>query len=158
MRMQTKSPRRRRGHTAFAATFALVALAFAAGCAPVRLTAAYDPQVDQTATLLQKELDRFLTRFEMLAPEEPERRYLANRDFYLDYAVELRSLQLRVASHPDNQRSERQVELMAENLELLRKHHEEHDDISPVAARTYRELFQTGWKAIITYELAKRRN
>jgi hypothetical protein len=134
-----------------------ISISVSAACAPIRLASAYDQQVDEAATRLQKELDGFLSRFEILRTGDDDRRYLPNRNFYLEYAVELRALETRVSSQPKNERSEEQIQLMSVSVEELRKLHQEQDDISAAAAQQFRKLFQTGWKAIITYELAKKR-
>jgi hypothetical protein len=124
-------------------------------CSRVMLISSYDEQVDQAATTLQKRMDGFLT---MLAEKAgtPAAGYEANRSFYSDYAVELRSLAIRAGSWPKNELTVRQLTLMTANLEELRKAHES-APLSPEAVPTFRDLFNQGWGAIIALEVAKKR-
>jgi hypothetical protein len=77
----------------------------------------------------------------MLADREgaPEASYDSNKTFYSDYAVELRSLQVRAAGQPKNQITVQQLDLMTSSLEELR------------------DLFNQSWGAIIALEMAKKR-
>jgi hypothetical protein len=109
-----------------------------AGCSRITLISSYDEQMDRSATELQRRMDAFLT---MLADREgaPEASYDSNKTFYSDYAVELRSLQVRAAGQPKNQITVQQLDLMTSSLEELR------------------DLFNQSWGAIIALEMAKKR-
>lgn len=118
----------------------------------VKLISNYDEQIDQSATSLQKDMDRFLTR--LIADPQPS--YEKSKDFYDEYAVELRSLLLRAQSHPKNTQTEQQIQLMMKSLEDLRTMHQA-GPIDDDVLKTTRDLFNQSWKAIITLEMAKKR-
>lgn len=126
-------------------------------CASVQLVGQYDEQVDQGATRLQKGMDTFLTRLEALPAGAPERHYAASRPFYLDYGVDLRALETRAASLPKNAPTVEQLQLMERNVESLRATHESQDGLGAAAIAQFRTLFNAGWRAILTLELAKKR-
>lgn len=137
----------------------LTALALVAvpqvACSRVMLISSYDEQIDQSASVLQKRMDAFLT---MLAENAgtPAASYETNKLFYTDYAVDLRSLTIRAQSWPKNGLTEKQLALMSANLEELRKAHES-APLTAEAVPTFRDLFNEGWRAIIALELAKKR-
>lgn len=134
-----------------------LALALAVpSCITVRVAAEYDEQIDATATHLGKSMDSFLTNLATLPPGDSARRYAPNREFYNDYGVELRALQVRATSIARNSITVEQTELMGQNLELMRSTHERQDSLSSLAVAQYRDLFRTGWTAILTFELAKK--
>lgn len=80
--------------------FCAFSLLLLVGC-PVTLISHYDPEIDRSATALQKEMDSFLTKLETVA-ETPEAQYAQHNQFYDDYLVELRSVLVRAQSHPKN--------------------------------------------------------
>jgi len=124
------------------------------GC-QVTLISSYDPEIDRTATALQKRMDSFLTGLERQAGL-PQADYSSNVAFYDDYAVELRSLHLRAESHAKNEITAKQLTLMMDNLQQLRIAHEAGPLATPTLRAT-RDLFNQGWQAIIALEIAKRR-
>jgi hypothetical protein len=126
-------------------------LAGAAGCA-ITLISPYDEQIDKTATALQLEMDTFLTSL-VATPQPP---YAEKRQFYTDYEVKLRSVLLRAQSHPKNQLTVQQIDLMMKNLGELQQAHEA-GPMDPAMVATMRNLFNLGWQAIIKLELAKKR-
>jgi hypothetical protein len=117
----------------------------------------YDEVTDQEATRLQKEMDRFLTRLEGLPANDAGQAYGGNQDFYDAFGVDLRALTTRAASLPNNARTAEQLTLMQANLDSLRSAHRAQNRLSAPALRLYRDLFAAGWQAILTLELAKRR-
>ncbi|GJL59208.1 MAG: hypothetical protein NPIRA03_20650 [Nitrospirales bacterium] len=124
------------------------------GC-QVTLISSYDPEMDRTATSLQKRMDAFLTRLETHAGES-QAHYSWDEVFYHDYLVELRSLQLRSQSDPANEFTAKQLTLMMDNFEQLRLAHQ--GGPLPVSTiQATRDLFNQGWQAIIAQEIAKRR-
>lgn len=147
-----RSPRRVRRFQAIAP---LVSLMLAAACT-VTLVSAYDEHIDQAATTLQREMDAFLTSMER-AGDEPAGSFEANIGFYDQYMVDLRAVEVRAAAHEDNDITLQQIGLMRQNVEELRTLHQEQDGISPAAAATFRELFNTAWRAVIQWEIAKKR-
>lgn len=129
-------------------------LALLIGC-EITLISKYDPMIDTSATALQKEMDTFLTGLETTAGM-PEADYTQHEQFYSDYLVELRSVLVRAESHPKNEITAKQLRLMIDSLEQLRVVHQAGPiDTSPVS--TMRDLFNQGWRAVITLELAKKR-
>ena len=138
------------------ATLALALGLTLPSCITVRVAAEYDERIDATATHLGKSMDAFLTNLETLPPGDSARRYAPNREFYNDYGVELRALQVRATSIARNSITVQQTELMGQNLELMRSTHERQDSLSTPAIAQYRNLFNTGWTALLTFELAKK--
>jgi hypothetical protein len=126
-------------------------LAGVSGCA-VTLISQYDEQIDKSATALQLEMDAFLTGLEAA----PQPTFAEKQPFYTDYQVKLRSVLLRAQSHPKNDLTVRQIELMTKNLAELQAAHRA-GPLDPAAVATTRSLFNLGWQAIIKLELAKKR-
>lgn len=133
-----------------------VALA-APACVTVRLAGDYDEQVDNAASVLQKRMDTYLTRLESLPDGDPGRAYAPNQQFYLDYGVDLRALEIRAAGLPRNSITLQQVDLMESSLEQLRGTHQAQNGLSAASLGQYRTLFNTAWRAILAWELAKKR-
>jgi hypothetical protein len=142
------SLRKRRGPLAVAAG---VLLSVLLACS-VTLISNYDEQIDKSATSLQRQMDSFLTSLD----STPQPTYASTKEFYTDYAVDLRSLLVRAQSHPKNTQTEQQIELMMKSLEDLRQMHEA-GPIDPEVLKTTRDMFNQSWKAIITLEMAKKR-
>jgi hypothetical protein len=126
-------------------------------CSTVRLVSEYDEQVDRTATRLQRLMDAFLTRLENLPTNDVERGYATNKEFYLQYGVDLRALKVRAIGLQRNSITVEQIERMENSLEQLRSAHESQNRLSPPAIREFRNLFNLAWTAILTFELAKKR-
>ncbi len=129
----------------------MLSVAITAACT-LTLISSYDEQIDKTATELQKKMDHFLTSLQ--ADLQPA--YQESKAFYDDYLIELRSVLVRAKSHPKNSITEKQIELMMGNIEELRAMHKE-GALDTEAIDTTRDLFNTGWRAVITLELAKKR-
>jgi hypothetical protein len=125
-----------------------------ATCSRVALIAPYDEQIEQSATALQRRMDAFLTTLAEKGTG-PEARYEANKEFYAQYGVDLRSLLIRAQSWPKNKLTEDQLTLMLNNLEELRTAHAD-APLPAEAIRKSRDLFNQGWRAILTLELAKK--
>jgi hypothetical protein len=138
-----------------ASRFLSAALAFVLSACSVTLISHYDEQIDQAATALQKEMDAHLTNLE--AASGPDATFDSNKQFYQDYLVGLRAVELRASTHPQNRQSLGQYSLMLDNLEDLRGTHETEGTLSAAYISTVRELFNQGWRAIITLEVAKKR-
>ena len=135
--------------------FLSVALAFVLSACSISLISNYDEQIDRAATVLQKQMDAHLTRLE--AGSGADATFESNKRFYQDYLVDLRSVELRASTHPENQQSLGQYRLMIRNLEDVRSTHETEGTLSLAYIDTVRELFNQGWRAIITLEVAKKR-
>lgn len=144
----------RRGRMASASllrALLVVALAAILACS-VNLISSYDENIDTAATSLQRQMDAFLTEMQSTPPPA----YQDCEEFYQQYQVDIRSVLVRAQSHPKNERTVKQLELMLENLAELQRSHKE-DEMSPEMAIVMRDLFNQGWRAIITLEVAKKR-
>ena len=135
---------------------ALLATLLALPACTVRYVAEYDPRIEETSIVLQREMDSFLTSLEIAELEE-DRSYDARREFYANYAVDLRSLRVRAAAQPLNDITIQQLDLMVSSLETLRTLHEEQGELSDAALGVNRELFNTAWGAILAWESQKKR-
>lgn len=124
------------------------------GC-QVMMISSYDPEMDKTATALQKKMDAFLTKLETHTGL-PQTDYGWNTSFYDEYLVELRSLHLRAQSDTESPVIAKQLQLMMDNLQQLRLAHEE-GSLSPSTLQDTREVFNEDWQVIIAREMAKRR-
>jgi hypothetical protein len=134
---------------------ALVLLVLALAACRVTLIGPYDPEIDRGASRLQRRMDAFLTRLET-ADTIRAASYAAHRDFYAEYAVDLRSMLVRAESHPENMITEEQLRLMLDSLAALRAAHEA-GPLAPATIATARDLYNQSWRAIITVEVAKKR-
>ncbi len=121
----------------------------------VAMLSQYDEQIDRGATELYRRMDLHLTWLEHTTGLDAA--YDTHRLFYADYAAELRTLRLRASTHPRNEPSLAQYDLMLGSLEDLRATHEEQGTVSPAYAAHVRELFAQAWLAIIRLEVAKKR-
>jgi hypothetical protein len=133
-----------------AAACVLVAASY--GCA-VTLISRYDEQIDKSATSLQQKMDAFLTGLEYARPQPT---FEASQQFYQDYEVRVRSVLIRAQSHPKNELSEKQLELMLDSLAHLKELHQV-GPLDTATIRATRDLFNESWRAIITLEVAKKR-
>lgn len=124
------------------------------GCT-IRLIADYDEEIDAAATSLQKQMDAFLT--EIAASTGAEATHAHHARFYQEYAVEVRSVRIRAASHPKNAISITQYDRMLDSLQELEAAHRD-GPIGPEVAAQFRSLFNQAWGAIIALEVAKKRN
>lgn len=131
-------------------------LGLASAACTVTLVSHYDEQIDRAATELQRRMDLYLTILEFTSG--PETAYAANEEFYLEYAVDVRSVDLRARAHPKNSISLQQYAVMLASLEDLRATHETQDTLSAAYIRQVRAMFNQAWGAIIRLEVAKKRN
>jgi len=129
---------------------ALLALLCASACA-VRLIAEYDEHAVQEASRLQKEMDLFLTRLGSQGGAFP-----ARAAFYDTYETDVRALRLRAEARPKNQITAEQLGKIEKSVGDLREVHRA-GPVSDGAARVNRDLFNAMWKAVLTLELAKKR-
>ncbi len=135
----------------------LATLAAVSGGCEVMLISKYDRQIDESATTLQQEMDAFLTKLETnFGKPEADYGTPKNQQFYEDYLVNLRSVRVRAQSHPKNDITVRQVNLLIGSVAQLRQQHEA-GPLVPEVIDINRDLFAQGWRAIITLELAKKR-
>ena len=125
------------------------------GC-EVMLISTYDQQIDDSATTLQKEMDAFLTTIEKTSKPEATYGTPENQQFYQDYLVSLRSVRVRAESHPKNNITVEQINLLINSVAALRQQ-QAAGSLTPAVIRVNRDLFAQAWRAIITLELAKKR-
>lgn len=144
------------GSPARSLAIVLLAVLVALSACTVRYVAEYDPRIEETAIVLQREMDSFLTSMET-AESLADRAYDARREFYANYAVDLRSLRVRAGAQPLNDTTVQQLDLMLESLETLRTLHEEQGTLTAAAIGVNRELFNTAWGAILAWESQKKR-
>jgi len=137
-------------------TAVLFLVALSAASCTVRLAADYDEEIDRAATALQQDMDAHLTELEAIGSGAAAE-YEASEAFYRNYGVRLRSVRLRAQGHPKNELTVQQLDRMADSVEELRRRHEEGGTLSPAFISATRELFNTGWAAVIGWEIAKKR-
>ena len=138
-------------------TVAVIALLVTlSGCTTVRWVSDYDEHIDNAATALQRDMDGHLTHLEALGDDE-DATFAANEDFYREYGIALRSVRVRAQGHEDNEITLQQLDRMNSSLEELRDQHRESGVLSPAYIRTVRDLFNSGWGAVIAWEIAKKR-
>jgi hypothetical protein len=95
---------------------ALVGLFLAqSACTTVRLVANYDEPTDRALTELQQETDAFLAGMMAGAPSDANA-FDQHEQFYTDADAQLRRLEFRVASIPDNGRTVRLVALIRASI------------------------------------------
>lgn len=134
--------------TALAATLAGL------GC-QIKLVADYDEITDRSVTALQREFELFFIDVErnLYTPEAAYENYTG---FYDEVRAELSVIRVRAAARPKNEITVEQLDLVAQNVELLEELHklgfEDPEELEPLRA-----AFQQSFQAILTLELAKKR-
>lgn len=151
MRGAVRRVARGRGDRLVAAALIIV---MTGGCA-IRLISNYDEQIDKGATDLHKELDAFLTDLETKAGT-PEASYDVAKAFYPRYLVDLRALRVRARAQPENELTEKQLDLMMDSIEQLRRQHQA-GPLARAVIDVNRNLFSQAWGAVVKLELAKKR-
>jgi hypothetical protein len=125
------------------------------GCSTIRLVADYDEETDRAVTALQRKLETFFVALEDRIGT-PEAAYEQNADFYREVRVDISAIRMRAGALPDNDLTLQQVDLLAENLDLLEEVHRE--GIGDVAVvQLIRDDFNMALTNILRLELAKRR-
>ncbi len=94
--------------TAFTA-FILMLASVLSACMSVRLISDYDEQTDKALTAIQQNTDDFIAKLIAKAPST-ENAYAKNKKFYEDIDKQLRKLEFRVASIPNNKHTIELVE------------------------------------------------
>lgn len=136
------------------ALLVLLLMLGASGCREIRLISEYDEETDRATTALHKKVEALLIGIERNAGT-------AAADFqqydqaYGDILSDLRVLQLRAASRPQNGLQEAQLEELRIQLELLEEAHRE--GITPAEIPAFRNGFDQSFRAVLTLELAKKR-
>lgn len=130
----------------------LVLLLLAAGCSPVRFISDYDEQTDRGTTELHRKVEGLLVAMEHGSPGDDD----AFADAYRDVLVDLRGLKLRAASRPMNELQVRQFDELENQLLTFGQAREE--GIAPEEIPLFRRGFDQSFRAILTLELAKKRD
>jgi hypothetical protein len=130
----------------------LLASLGATSCTSVRLVSDYDEVLDLSVTQMQKDVDTFLIELER---DEPS--YDESRDFYDRIHVDLRAAQLRAGLNDKNQLTVDMLDAVADNIAQLEKAHREGFQQTAEEIGSFRNAFATQFKAIIKFELAKKR-
>jgi hypothetical protein len=124
------------------------------GC-QIKLVADYDEVTDRSVTALQREFERFFIDLErnLYTPEADHGNYI---EFYDQVRAELSVIRVRSAARPKNEITVEQLDLVAQNVEVLEELHRLGFD-SPEELEPLRAAFQQSFQAILTLELAKKR-
>lgn len=131
-----------------------LALWLVGGCADIRVIGAYDKQMDDGVTALQKSTEAHLVKLtsglgDNILP------YNGNDAFYGEAKVALSSLRVRADATSRNSLTVRQLDTLQTNLDLFQKMHLE--GLSKAEIPDLRGGFNSQFTAILTFELAKRR-
>ncbi len=130
----------------------LLASLSAASCTSMRLVSEYDEVIDLSATQMQKDVDAFLIELERDAPSYDE-----SRDFYDRFRADLRAVQFRAGLYDKNQLTMDMLKTVADNIDLLEEAHREGFLEPAEEIGMFRNAFDTQFKGIIKFELAKKR-
>ncbi len=130
----------------------LLTVVGASACSSIRLISDYDPIVDEAVTALQKDVDTFLTRLDDTEPPTVEEATTV----FDELQVDLRAIQVRASAQTKNELIIQQLDLVADNVELLAEAYLEGIE-DPQEIELFRNTFQTQFRAILKLELAKRR-
>jgi hypothetical protein len=104
------------------------ALAILAGCQSIRLISPYDETTDKALTALQQSSDDFLTKMIARAPSD-DNALSKNTTFYDDVDQQLRRIEFRVGSIPQNDKT---VKLVADiRIVILGKNYSSTDATKP---------------------------
>lgn len=133
----------------------VLVLCAAVGCLTVRFVADYDEEVDKGITALQKRVDTMLLRLERDVTAA-QAQYDKNTSFYDEARADLRALELRAAAHPKNTLTSQQLVLFGKSLEDLEALHKS-GFRSAAAIKPLLDAFDISAKAILTFEIAKKR-
>ena len=133
---------------------AAASLLFAVGC-QLKLVADYDEVTDQAVTALQRDVERFFIDIErnIYTPEADYENYV---DFYSEARAEINVIRVRAAARPKNEITVEQLNLLEQNLRNLEELHQIGFD-DPEELQPLRSAFRSGFQAILTLELAKKR-
>lgn len=131
----------------------LLLLALAAGCTEVRLISPYDEATDRGTTELHRKLETLLVALE--TAEAEERTFIFNR-LYPEVLVDLRALRIRAGARPQNELQMQQFDELERQLTLFGDAYRE--GMAPDEIDLFRTGFDRTLRAILTLELAKKRN
>src|ERR1051326_876013 len=133
---------------------AFLALLFA-GCTQVVLVSAYDETIDRGVTQLQRTVESFLIDVEHHGRLPAAKLSDADQVFFDHVAVELSSLRVRAAAPPKNEITIQMLETLTQQMQTLQKLVKV--GISPEHVGPIREAVNTSTRAILSFELAKKR-
>jgi hypothetical protein len=136
--------------------FVALALALLAGCADIRLVGAYDKQIDDGVTALQKSTETYLVKLTS-APGDKVLPYKGNEAFYGESKVAVSSLRVRADATSRNSLTVRQLDTLQANYDLFEMMHKSDEGMAKEEIPLARGGFNSQFTAILTFELAKRR-
>jgi hypothetical protein len=132
----------------------LVTLLMLSACS-IRLISAYDETTDKAVTALQNKTETHFVALESLEGR-PGCEYEKSKVFYDQAKVDISAIEVRAAAIPKNEITTLQAQLLAQNLEALRKLHKI-SCLSVWQIDPLRIQFNSSYTAILKEELAKRR-
>lgn len=133
---------------------ACLALLFA-GCAPIVLVSSYDEGLDHGVTAVQRSVETFLIDIEHNGRAPAAKLSVADQAFFDQVEVDLSSLRVRASATPKNELTTQMLETLSQQMQTLQKL--VRVGISPEQVRPIREAVNTSVRAILTFELAKKR-
>lgn len=149
----TQTPPRTTTYTLMLYSYIGIMLFLLQGCS-IKLIADYDEQTDQAVTQLQRKFETFFVKLERQVGTNAAK-YEKHIDFYNEIKVDISALKLRVGAIPNNDYTIKQVDLLAQNVDLLEAFHKEGiADIEVVAIP--RQDFNIALSNILKLELAKK--
>ncbi|MCJ7747646.1 MAG: hypothetical protein MUP27_07875 [Desulfobacterales bacterium] len=153
---------------------ALLLIILLSGC-PVKLIAPYDETTEKEASLLQKQVDQFITELildgETAADQSTRRaalKYDNYRKEYVRIAVDFRALKIRTEAVSMNELSAKQVQYLIENFEKLEARHKMYSggkdgdaqktSMSNRYLEIARDILNEQFKSLLALELAKKKS
>ncbi len=132
----------------------LISLALS-GCSGIRLVGEYDEQTDKGITALQKDMEVFFVKLESVEGEMAAS-YKSTSSFYGQTKVAISSLRIRADALERNSLTVRMLDRLQTNFDALAVDHKE--GINKQELPLYRGGFNSQFTAILTFELAKKRD
>jgi hypothetical protein len=128
------------------------------GCPKVQLISNYDPVLDQQATELHWEMERFFVRMGRLAGTE-KGQYSANLEFYDETLAFIEILKERAKVQPKNAETVGILDGLTRNVERLRVLHKDGREAGLPKAdiESSRNAIRVQFSSLIKLELAKQR-
>lgn len=164
--MTSSTPATRRPHVGYFAI--IITSLLVAACADIRFISDYDEETDRSLTSIQRKTDDFIDK--LIRDHGTEEASLEkNESFYKGIDTDLRRLEFRVASIPDNTHTEDLVgnirlvilgdpnnpENSLYDLHKLRR--DPDHGVSPVVLEPARRAINTAISAALRLEIAKKR-
>lgn len=101
---------------------AIIILIFVAGCTQIQLIANYDEKTDSAVTELQRAFETFFVELEDEIGT-PQASYENHKQFYKSIRIDISAIKLRVAAQPKNEITLELINLLEQNVNILRDLH-----------------------------------